>query len=985
MRLLIPFRLQMIGILLLVSLLELYVAGQGQPTGTEPSLTKSDSPRSALSPEEALKTFRLPEDLRIELFAAEPQITSPVAMAFDENGRAYVVEMNDYPLGPKSGRIKLLEDTKGTGRIDKVTVFADKLPFPNGVMPFKGGVLVTAAPDLLYFKDTHGDGKADIRQVVFTGFAEANPQHRFNSPTFNLDNWIYLADGESKTGVRPGNQPDAKPIPLSGSDCRFRPDFSHFELVSARSQYVMTFDDWGHRFINHNSMHLRYPALPHRYLKRNPYLAVPQVVDEIADGGPAATVYPISKLETRFNDPWAAGHFTSACAPTIYRGDALPSTYRGSAFACEPVHNLVHQSLLTRSGSTFQAKSARPKTEFLASTDNWFRPVNLIIGPDGALYVVDMYRAVIEHPQWIPLDVQKKLDLRTGHDKGRIYRIVPKSGVTSVKPRLGAASAGELVKYLEHPNAWWRLTAQRLLIERRDKSALKSLQELARASKSPLARLHALWTLAGLDGLDNELIERTLKDAEPNLRQHGLRLAEPRLAQSGALRDLIVKLAGDENPRVRFQAALSLGELGEDRALDALARIVVRDISDRWTRTAVLSSVPESGAALLAYVRSQHRAFLEKPREETIDWVRQLAGMVGARRHSDEVVELLRLATQDAGTEPSRWQLAALAGLGSSLRSSDASMEKFLKDATVSTRLKAWTKQALAIAASRDRAVAQRTDALVLLTVLPSPEAASALKELLRPQEAQQVQIESVRALAVLPGDQGVVTLLADWNTRTALVRREILTHMLSQPNGVKHLLTALEKGDIRTSELDMARRDQLLRYPDEGIRQRVQKLLGTAGSSDRQKVVQELSPQVLALTGDAVRGQKVYAAHCASCHRLHGQGVDVGPNLATVTGRSKEALLVDILDPSRAADPAYLAYVVEIRNGLVFNGIVVTETASSITLRRADAQQNTILRRDIADIRSTGVSLMPDGLEKVITEQELADLLELLRKGPQK
>jgi len=192
MRLLIPFRLQMIGILLLVSLLELYVAGQGQPTGTEPSLTKSDSPRSALSPEEALKTFRLPEDLRIELFAAEPQITSPVAMAFDENGRAYVVEMNDYPLGPKSGRIKLLEDTKGTGRIDKVTVFADKLPFPNGVMPFKRGVLVTAAPDLLYFKDTHGDGKADIRQVVFTGFAEANPQHRFNSPTFNLDNWIYL-------------------------------------------------------------------------------------------------------------------------------------------------------------------------------------------------------------------------------------------------------------------------------------------------------------------------------------------------------------------------------------------------------------------------------------------------------------------------------------------------------------------------------------------------------------------------------------------------------------------------------------------------------------------------------------------------------------------------------------------------------------------------------------------------------------------------
>jgi putative membrane-bound dehydrogenase-like protein len=941
-----------------------------------------ESPRSALSPEEALRTFRVPDGLRIELFAAEPDVTSPVAMAFDENGRVYVVEMNDYPLGQKTGRVKLLEDGDGRGHWKHVTVFVDHLSFPNGVMPFKGGVLVTSAPDLLYLKDTDGDGKADVRQVVFTGFAESNPQHRFNTPTYSVDNWIYGADGESPGGIRPGNQPDASPVPLRGSDFRFRSDFSHFELASGRSQYAMTFDDWGNRFVNHNSIHIRHTILPRHYLKRNPYLAVPEVIDEIANEGKPVKVYPASKLEPRFNDPWAAGYFTSACSVVVYRGDGLPAEYRGNAFVCEPVHNLVHRDLLVPHGVSFVAEPAYEGKEFLASTDNWSRPVNLTVGPDGALYVVDMYRAVIEHPQWIPLDIQKKIDLRAGADRGRIYRIVPKEGLKAVQPRLGTAGVAQLVSHLEHPNAWWRQTAQRLLVERQKKAAVEPLRKLARETKSSVARLHALWTLAGLDGLEDGLIEQALRDPEAGIREHALRLAEPRLAASAALREAVLQTAGDDNPRVRFQAAFTLGELHDPRALTALARIAARDASDRWVRTAVLSSVPESAAQLLAHLRSEHRAFLDRPGEGAVELVRQLAGAAGARRDAKEVPELLALVTADGSTDPSRWQLAALSGLGDSLQRAGVPLAKYLGDAKAAARLSAWTARALETAGAANRDIGERVDALTLLALLPAPSSVPQLQTLLRPQEPQRIQTAAVHALAAMSGKEGLAALLDDWDSRTATVRREILGLLTANPERVRLFLDAVEKGVIRPDELDAARRDQLTRFPDEGLRERARKLLGAGRASNRQKLLDEWGGRVLSLPGDGARGQKVYATHCATCHRLHGQGVAVGPDLASVSNRTREALLVDILDPNRAVDPVYLSYVVVTNNGQVFDGIIGTESANSVTLRRAERQEITVLRKDIAEIRSTNVSLMPEGFEKNLTPQDLADLLELLRKG---
>src|ERR1043166_2393892 len=273
-----------------------------------------ESPKGPLSPKEALATFSVPDGFKIELVASEPDLMEPVAMAFDENGRIYVAEMADYPLGPPGGRIKLLESTKGDGVYDKCTLFASGLPYPNGVMPWKGGVLVTASPDILFLKDTKGDGKADVRDIVWTGFSEGNQQHRANGLTFGIDNWIYGANGDSGGNVRPGNQPDARRISIRGSDFRFKTDFTGIEAIAGASQYANTFDDWGNRFINNNSNHLYHPVLPLRYLARNPSLSVPAVQENISDHGAAAKVFPVSKMAERFNDYNTAGFLTSACS-----------------------------------------------------------------------------------------------------------------------------------------------------------------------------------------------------------------------------------------------------------------------------------------------------------------------------------------------------------------------------------------------------------------------------------------------------------------------------------------------------------------------------------------------------------------------------------------------------------------------------------------------------------------------------------------------
>lgn len=387
-------------------------------------------PGPPYSPKDALKTFQIEPGFRIEPYLTEPDIRSPVAMEFDENGRLYVVEDPGYPLNPegKLGRIILLEDTNRDGRPDRRTVFADKLTMPTGVLRWKKGVLVTDAPDVLYLEDTDGDGKADVRQVVLTGFAFTNPQHTVNNPIYGLDNWIYLAHegpataiifidkfGDRGSGIRYAGRADSPVLTPARRMVRFRPDTGQLEYLSTSSQFGHSFDAWGHQFTVSNEDHIREEVIAAPYLARNPDLPVDTAMDRISDHRPAADVYPISR-NGRVEMLSGVGSFTSACGITVYLGGAFPSLGLFTLVA-EPAQNLAHRDVLMPAGATHMAKRPREGVEFLASTDAWFRPVNFYTGPDGAIYLVDYYRMMIEHPEWMATHTHHSPDLYKGEDR----------------------------------------------------------------------------------------------------------------------------------------------------------------------------------------------------------------------------------------------------------------------------------------------------------------------------------------------------------------------------------------------------------------------------------------------------------------------------------------------------------------------------------------------------------------------------------------
>lgn len=943
--------------------------------------------KGPLSPKESLKHLRLPPGLRAELVAAEPQIESPVAMAFDEDGRLWVVEMRDYPNGPpkgqpSEGRIKILEDRDGDGFYEHSTLFADNLLFANGLMPWKGGVIVTAAPNVVYLKDTKGTGKADLREVWYEGFAAQNPQLRVNHPVLGPDNWVYVANGLRGGQIKKAGDADAKPINLSGMDFRFDPISGRHEAISGMGQYGNAFDDWGRRFVCDNRHHLRHIVLESRYIKRNPFLAVPDVVEDTSEleagvAGAGAKVYALSKNWTTSN--LHAGRFTAACSVHIYRGDLLPDAYRGRALTCEPTGDLVHEEVLSPAGASFRSKPPRDKVEFLATPDDWMRPVFLSDGPDGALYVVDMYRAVIEHPEFMPPELKNRPDLTLGKDKGRIWRIVPeKSERKTAKPQLGKATNGELVKLLEHRNAWQRTTAQRLLWERQAKDAVPALAKLAVESKEPTARLHAAGLLESLGGLKDEVIRKQLADAHPGVREQAVRLAESRLAESAELQKELLGLARDPDARVRFQVALSLGEWDSERTLPALAEIARAGLGDRWTRAAVASAVPRRGGALLVLLLDG----AEKTPSQ-VDLLRELAALVGARRDPAELADVLdgvaKLPASALATK-----MAVLSGVAEGVGRRGGQLAEVLKTLpaerkTAVDRAADLLKEAAAVAGDGKREVPERLVAVRLLAHAPWETAQPVLVKLIDGSGAQEVRLASVAALAAHPRREVPDLLMKSWRSYTPALRREVTEAMLRQPERIQFFLDELQAGRVKPGDLDALRIRQLTNHPQPKVKERAQKLLAASMPAGRKDVLDKYQA-ALKLKGDGRKGKDVFQKNCATCHRVAEVGVNVGPDISDTRTKTPEALLVDILNPNAAIDNNFINYVVTTKAGKSLSGIIAVETASSITLRRAENQSDTILRQDIDEIQSTGLSLMPEELEKAITIDDMAHLLAFLK-----
>lgn len=969
----------------------------GQRRHTEDELRAYLKPVPPRSPQEALETFETLDGFHIELVAAEPLVFDPIAAAFDEDGNLYVCEMRDYPYFPQPGdkpigTVCVLRDTDDDGVFDESHVFARELLWAGGVAPWKGGVFVAAPPDIWYMRDTDGDFVADERRKVFTGFGTQNQQAMLNNLKFGLDHKIYGSTAGNGGVVKPSDQPDAAGVQVNGQDFRFDPVSGQFEAIAGTVQFGNSFDDWGNRFLCSESNPLQHAVLPQHYMARNPHLPIPRSVYNIAGGSvPIFRISPterwrqirssrrIAHGQRGANSAGASHHVIDAGAGvTVYRGGAYPEEFYGNVFVGDAQNNLVHRRRLVPQGVTFDSERADEQTEFVRSSDNWFRPVNFVNAPDGTLYVLDMSREILESIH-IPLDVVKFLDLKSGRRNGRIYRIAPDGFRTSATPRLGRASTAELVAALESPHGWWRETAHRLIYERQDASAAEPLRTLLHDSPSPPTRLHALWSLQGLGALTDDDVARALNDPFPALREHGVRLAEPRLSDSKRLRELVLKAAGDGDARVRFQVAFTLGETDDSRALPALMSILKQDADDPWMRAAVLSSLTTSADAAIASLLDDVD-FVQDA--NGIPFLEQLARMIGAQQEAGGVTHALEALAEDSSPTRTSLQRGLVLALGDGARRNG----RFLSvEAAGSPQAEALLRDVLSQAkesAVRDESEpSERAAAVELLGCFEIALTQETFAELLEGLEPVEVQSAVVAALAGHSSEQIGMLLLDGWNEYLPEVRIRVAEALLSRESWTLALLQAAQSREGMLAQIDGARRAALLEHRNSEIRNLAGQLLGAEQSGSRGSVIAGYR-ECLELKGAAERGSQVFKRDCAACHRIGNEGYAIGPDLTSTASRDSEALLMHILDPNRYVLPNYLQYIVIDVTGRSHTGMIASQNANGITLKRDKNVTETILRGNVEELVGTGKSLMPEGFEKTIDRQQMADLLAFLQSA---
>lgn len=962
-----------------------------------------------LEPAAAVQSFVLKDGFSLQLVAAEPLVTDPVAGAFDEDGRLYVVEMNDYPYTDKStdkpnvertmdlpiGKVRRLEDTDDDGVFDQSTILARDLSWPTGIAVWRGGVFVTATPDVWYLKDADGDGAAEIREKVFTGFRKLNVQAVVNNLIWGLDHRIYGAGGTNGGKVASATAA-FDPVTFVRNDFCFDPEERKLELLSGGARFGNTFDDWGNRFICNIRNPMQHIVLPWKSLNRNASYAAGSPLHDVAAAGDQIRVFRSSPPEpwrvvnaarlTSQGDPRmprseknAAGFLTSACGVTVYRGDAYPDEFRQQMFLAEVAGNLIHRQQMQSTGVTFTSTRIDEASEFAASTDNWFRPVNFLHAPDGTLHVLDMYRETIEHPWSMPDDLKGMLDLENGRDRGRIYRLTPPAFRRRATPELSQADSAELVTLLSHPNAWHRETAHRLLFERQDLSVVPTLKDQLRTAPSAIGRQHAMWTLEGLKRLHSKDIVAGLGDANPEVRRNGVILAERHclLSPDQSLLEGIRGLAADESPAVRMQVALTLGEFTDAESRDVLRQMARRDAADSWIVTALLTARTDVASGMLAEL-CQDETFLAQT--EHLPLLKQLALIAGSRKSSDEVHELG----------------AVIAGVSESLRRTDQMRELILalddglrrrslrlanvwNGTPAAELLSDLVNQARLQVADTASPLENRLTAMRDLMLAEPATLPDLTLPLLSASQPAEIQIAAIRSLAAVTEESVSRGLLDAYPHATPAVQYEIVEAMANHPSRIPLLMDAIADGKIPAAQITPIRRTLLLNHANAAIQEQAKKLLASDRETSRSEVIQAHA-DVLNLAADVVRGRAVFLRECASCHKVGEVGHDVGPSLITVRHRSPAELLTQILDPNREVGQAFMQYAVGLNDGQVLAGMIAEESAAAVTLRKAENRTDVVLRENIAEIRNTGLSLMTEGLEKKLTPQEMADVIEFVR-----
>ncbi|MBX3745159.1 MAG: c-type cytochrome [Verrucomicrobiae bacterium] len=988
--------------------------------------------------------FELHPALEWSVFAEAPMVVDPVALAFDELGRAYVVEMGDYPYGfgpdrSPGGTVRLLEDLDGDGRADRATLFAGNLSFPTSITPWNGGVLIAAPPDILFLQDTTGDGRADVRRTILTGFRLGVTDSNVNGLRWGPDNWIHGANGgnggDLSSPLRPGD-----PLRLGHRDFRFRPGTGEFEPTShSGGGFGLVFDDWGRSFTTYNIDHIQQRIALAADVSRHPGLPPVETTHSISDHGEMARIYPISPAQTRPNHPEQAGHFSAAGGMGFISHRDWPAALRDSVLVCDVVGNLVHRDLLVPNGPILTATRApeEQSCEFLASRDPMFRPVGLESGPDGALYLLDMRREVIEHPDYIPRKLLETQDIRAGDGEGRIYRIAPR-GWTATRDLPGRLAPADWVSLLDSPNPWTRLTAQRLLVSRGNPDVVPALRQLARSTREPVTRIQTLRTLEGLGSLDDDTLALALEDPSAPLRAQAIVLARPRVPTSPRFGEAVDRLLADPHPEVRFQAAWAAGDRDWVRALRSpgFAELMKQDHAHPWSRRAALSTLGPFVHRVLGSILYD-RQFWQDITPPKLDLVRETAEVMGGTNFvpppspTPADRRFGRLWAEDVGdggrsNEPTEVSLPALRQLPEPVRLAflegfsagwarrDPSAPSLSRSSReqLTTLLNAWTeppailgaawrlarqvgieigespRRQLALHLDRlfqpDTGFDTRRDIVRLLAVGEFDQVGPVLFRLLDGREPSALQ---QAALAVLRDHREPAVgegLVRHWPSLAPAVRPAVVNLLVYRGPFNAALLDGIENGTLPLGELnlDLEHRRRLLRHAAPDIRSRAAAFVSDEEYANRSALVEEWLAR-LPETGDPARGRAAFDRLCAQCHHANGLGHAVGPDLSHQGHRSIEDLVSNTLDPNMAMNPAFVAYTAETTDGDEETGILHAESATTITLLQALGRTVEIPRARLRSLRSLGRSLMPEGLEAGLSPQELRDLIAFLQQPP--
>ena len=909
-------------------------------------------------------SFKLADpDLEISLIASEPDIISPVDMCWGPDGSLYVVEMTGYPVIENQGAIKLLTDVDGDGYYELKSVYAENLNFPAGIMYYNGGILVADAPDILYLKDSDNDGKADVREVFITGFNEGNQQYRANSLHWGLDNHIYGASGRGGGNIRFEN--NSSTVSIDSRDFRIDPLTAIIESVSGMSQFGLTHDNWGNRFISYNHRFARQVILEEEHLLRNPSLTADAVFDTSQSEHDRKVWTLLSGLK-RFNqDP--IGYFTSLSGLTAYRGNLLGPKYEGSLFAGESVQAAVIHRNMVREGIVFKAMNMEENTEFLASNDDWFHPVNFSNGPDGALYVVDFYRKLVEHPEWAHDDKQEGVDWNEGQNHGRIWRIAKKTSPMDagrLKPDMENKSLELLVAQFEESSGWRRDMAQQILVNGQMTSAISYLEAILN-SENPLARLHGYWTLDGLNLLTQTHIENALSDEIEEVVIQGIKLWNKNKSIGQPLLPLISKLALDESAAVRFHAILSLGDQNNVLVKQVLIKSA-KKYKDRWTRIALLGSVFNwSEDFAIELLKEENSA--ETCKSSDVKFFQEL-GLMMAHMAENGTNSIPAEIGLDDSTYCAKWAL--LAGY----------MKRIKELGKPLPELPAlWYQNAL-------KNIENATDVLLvensilLMQYSENRNHQAKILRLVTTSEDKHIQRMGIESLSHLEDEEIIGQLYSSISGFNPEMRKVLISSAQNSITASQWLLKIIESNRVDTMEVPEELRYALLNHSDEELKKKSEELLSNSVDTDREAVIQHYLSQIREHTPNTSAGADIFKTNCTVCHAVKGKGGILGPDLTTIGNRTDEMLLISILDPSRMVSYELKLEVITTKSGKVYSGTIAAETDASVTIKQPNGEENTILKTNIVDRTITNQSIMPEGYERIIDEKSMVDLLSFLR-----